>query len=181
MGEIMNEKRICLNQSVLDFMDSKLDCHKSVAVEFGSGWSTPWFAARCHNLITVETDRQWADKVTNELNALEVRNCLMLITSPDPARYRRSMHAKHGGLFDAPADLVLVDCVESCRYEAAVLGWQLLRPNGWLVFDDAQRPRHKPALDWLNSVARVTPTRLEWQPGDIETAKERLALAWAKP
>ena len=52
------EKRICLNKSVLDFMASKME-GDSFVIEYGSGWSTRWFAERCGKLISIETDPKW--------------------------------------------------------------------------------------------------------------------------
>ena len=51
--------------------------------------------------------------------------------------------------------------------------------GGWLLFDDAQRVQHKDSIEWLNKTASV-PSQLVWQPGDIETAVDRLTLAWVK-
>ena len=75
------------------------------------------------------------------------------------------------------ADLILIDCREDLRMAAAKAAWRYIKPGGVIVFDDAQRPRHGPAIDWLTEKAGL-PVPLIWRPGDIETAKERLALAW---
>jgi predicted O-methyltransferase YrrM len=156
MGETMT-KRICLNTSVLEFMAAQLTPQSRV-LEFGSGWSSRWFA----------------EQVRRDLAGSA---CAWYVCEAPATRY---IGAFLGQLPPATLyDLVLVDCLEALRYFAAIWAWTLTRRGGWIVFDDAQRPRHKSAVEWL-TMKMGTSNRLVWQPGDIETAKERLALAWRK-
>lgn len=173
------EKRICLNQSVLDFMAERLaKCRKPLVLEFGSGWSSAWFAARCSELVTVETDMTWFYRVEKDLIQSGHTNWQVVRSDIRPDEYAKRM-AHYAAFTNTPADLILVDCREDLRETAAHLAWQFLKPGGWLVFDDAQRPRHRKTINWLGHRAGVA-TRLEWAEGDIETARERLALAWRK-
>lgn len=170
------DRIICLNKSVLDFMEKNLDPESSVAVEIGSGWSTAWLAKRSDKLISFETDPAWVQKVAIHLRDEQIRNCRVILVRKHPSSFTHDLRSR---LQRRVADLVLVDCYEPLRHYATIAGWSALKRGGWLIFDDAQRARHSSALSWLNEYADHV--RLEWQEGDIETAKERLALAFRKP
>ena len=158
-------KRICLNQSVLDFMDAHLT-PESRALEFGAGYSTPWLAQRCGQLVSYETSPMWYRTAKDECEGMGVD--LRLFVDPKDA-------AGTG-----PYDLALVDCREDLRLAAAKVAWGEVAPGGWLVFDDAQRPKHRAAVMWLSS--RAEPVALGWnESADIPEARKRLALAWRKP
>ena len=169
-------KQICLNQSVLDFMEQALTPSSRV-LEFGSGWSSAWFAKRCEHLVTVETDPAWRRHIIRDLTDRDLQNWDMVEASSTPDAFEDDVRRRVLG--DGQADLVLVDCREDLRIVATRLAWRYLKPGGWIVFDDAQRPRHFGATKWLSDKAGV-PIRLEWSPGDIETATARLAFAWQK-
>ena len=174
MGENMSdEKRICLNRSVLDFMESKLT-PESLVLEFGGGWSSRWFAHRCGELIVIETSSKWARLIHADLGVTRGR-CRIVVPRVG-MNYAIDLNQRLSGV---KADLVLIDCVENLRLAATMFAWPLLKPGGWLLFDDAQRPQHKGSIEWLNKMAS-TPRQLVWQPGDIETATDRLTLAWVK-
>lgn len=163
-------KRICLNKSVLDFMEHVLKQKVApVVLEFGSGWSSAWFAERCDKLVTIETDPKWARLVKDDLNQSGFDNWQMIIGEIPSYQF----------VYYIGADLALIDCREDLRVAAMELAWLLLKIGGWILFDDAQRPQHCDAVFWLSKRAGM-PTRLEWQLGDIESAKERLTLAWQK-
>jgi len=163
-------KRICLNRSVLDFMESKME-EDSYVIEYGSGWSTRWFAERCRKLNSIETDPKWWHKVC--LHAEGVDCEIEVRLTKNVARITNDIPPQI-------ADLILIDCYEIQRHKATMSAWPLLKPGGWILFDDAQRTKHAISVKWLNNVAGK-PVELEWQPGDVESAKPRLTLAWQKP
>jgi predicted O-methyltransferase YrrM len=163
----MNEKRICLNRSVLDFMESILT-PESFVLEIGGGYSTRWFAERCFQLVTVETNAKWRRIIQNEMMAPPYNRC----------------HFTMGSTIETANDwtgfdLALVDCVEGQRHKAARYAWRGIEPGGWLVFDDAQRKQHNGIIGWLTLMCDKY-VGLSWQPGDIESAKERVAIAFQK-
>lgn len=166
-----NEKRICLNQSVLDFMASKINSD-SFVLEFGSGYSSRWFADRCGRLLSIETDAKWANIVREDLVGSDCSYELFAsATTPGVVQKLRRI---------SNADLVLVDSKEDYRQLFSTLGWSVLKRGHWLVFDDAQRERHQKAVRWLSALAGPG-IPLEWKPGDIASAVDRLALAFQKP
>jgi predicted O-methyltransferase YrrM len=154
---------ICLNRSVLDFMDSVIT-PESFVLEFGAGYSTPWFAERC-NVASVETDFEWYEKAASMApNA----NLFHSIESPVFAL----------DLINNSFDLALIDGEAKYRNEFTRAAWPKVKKGGWLVFDDAQRPQHASAVAWLNTF--TDPVELRWSEGDVESAKDRLALAWQR-
>jgi len=160
-------RRICLNRSVLDFMDSKIT-PSSYVLEFGAGWSSLWFAERCRRLVSVESSEEWAHKVNVALTeTYHVARCsVRMMDDPRP--------------LEVEADLVLVDSEEHLRYLHAIAGWRLLKGGGWLVFDDAQRVRHAESIALLKRYGGAC-MHLGWNADfDIPEAKERVALAWQK-
>lgn len=162
-------RTICLNRSVLDFMELKLT-RDSFVIEFGSGWSTRWLADRCGRLLSFETSPEWVERVTADLKGAPCRWDVRLVDDT---------------CLDIPVsnnrvDLVLVDSFERSREMCAMAAWPLLRFGGWLIFDDAQRPMHTPVVRHFNRLAK--PIRLAWdEQHDIPEARERVALAWQKP
>ena len=133
-------KRICLNKSVLDFMSNILkQCSESLVLEFGSGWSSAWFAERCHGLVTVETNPKWAQRVKEDLLESGFNQWEMVESSPHPRQFSTTVIEcmQDYGLDGAYADIVLVDCREDLRMVASRLAWHYLKPGGWIVFDDA--------------------------------------------
>lgn len=157
---------ICLNRSVLDFMAERIG-PEAFVLEFGAGGSSRWFADRCGRLLSVETSPVWAQRVSEDLAGANCDWRVALVTDP-----RAALTGVSG------VDLALVDGVETGRDTCARLAWPLLKSGGWLVFDDAQRERHAGAVAWLSTHGE--PVALRWAPGDVESATERLALAWRK-
>ena len=111
-----------------------------IGLEFGSGRSTLWFAARVSQLVSVEHDKDWHCKVSASLGKKKLGN----------VDYRYLA----GDLADAPAmecairaitdsfkaehfDFVLVDGVyrDICAKEAL----RLIRPGGMLIIDNVNR------------------------------------------
>ena len=156
-------KRICLNRSVLDFM-AAIITPSSFVLEFGAGWSSRWFADRCGRLISIETNDRWWRLVSQDLRGAQAKYELRGTTDNLPD----------------DADLVLIDSSEVLRFDHVQVGWDKVKPGGWLVFDDAQRERHAESVAFMSQFG--VPKRLEWDGRhDIPEARERLALAWRKP
>jgi len=102
-------------------------------VEFGSGGSTLYFAARCGRLVSYEHDENWYRKVSSRLNQLGYEHvdahCFAL---KDP-RYCDHVCS----LADQSIDLVLIDGRR--RAECTWNALPKLKPKGLLVIDNAER------------------------------------------
>lgn len=166
----MSAKQICLNSAVLDFMEERMD-HESRVLEFGSGWSTLWFAQKCGWLCSVETSPLWWRTITDALRERHTQLdwVVELVVQPDEIKVR-----------DSSVDFVLIDCVGHLRTASTKVGWSKLVPGGWLLLDDAQRIQYRDNVAWLTAQAGE-PVRLGWDSErDVPTAKLRETLAWQK-
>jgi SAM-dependent methyltransferase len=110
-------------------------------IEFGSGYSTVWLARRCATLTSLEDDPQWYDRAV-ELIAGEHCNNATLRLEPQTA---------FPGLIadwpDQSIDLVIVDCADrdggASRLRCVDASIRKIRPGGYLVLDDSDRPAYR--------------------------------------
>lgn len=94
--------------------------------EFGSGMSTLWFAERCRQVISVESDSRWHQVVTEQCRAIQN---VRIIHAPSKEDYLGAISTA-GGKFD----LILVDGLY--RRDCLDLARPYLSPSGLLVVDD---------------------------------------------
>ena len=165
-------RQICLNHSILEFMDHNIG-PDSFVLEYGSGWSTLWFAERAGVVLSVETTPFWWRTIYKALDEEGHTNTTIeLVATPsDPL-----------GLTRGEVDLVLVDCHQKYRREAALHGWHYLAQGGYLVFDDAQREQNRETVNMLNKISGHEPEhKFGWTPEkDVESAVERESFVWRK-
>ena len=101
------------------------------ALEFGSGFSTLWFARRCGQLISVEDDAAWHRIVAAQLVAAGLSH----------VDYRHRSEADYCSLADIPEKsqhLVIVD--GSRRNDCARLALEKARPGGYVFLDNSDSP-----------------------------------------
>lgn len=111
-----------------------------VGLEFGSGRSTLWFAARVGKLVSVEHDKEWHAKVSASLVEKKMVNVdyRYLDGDLDNASAMEGAIRSITDSFEAGHfDFVLVDGVyrDICAREAL----RLIRPGGMLVVDNVNR------------------------------------------
>lgn len=107
--------------------------------EYGSGYSTLFFAGRVGSVISVEGDKAWIEKLQPELpaNAI-VRYC------PEDSNgdYCRSI------LVDKQLfDVIIIDGRD--RVNCLKQSITKLSKRGILLLDDAQRSEYKSGIDWV--------------------------------
>ena len=152
-----------LTRGANDFLSSYV-ISSDFGLEFGSGRSTLWFAARISKLVSVEHDKDWHAKVSASLVQQRLANvdyryldvaledfsatemAIREITDPFPA-----------GSFD----FVLVDGVhrDICTREA--LG--LIRPGGILVIDNVNRHLPSNSMSPESRSLEMGPEEGEWE------------------
>lgn len=116
------------------FLDSYIN-HDTVILEFGAGNSIIWFSSKTKNLITIEHDPIWYQKIKSQINT-EIR----LIPRPYNHVYDEFP--------DEFFDFILVDgrdrvkCVESAHKK--------IKPNGILILDNSERERYSAVFNILN-------------------------------
>lgn len=96
-------------------------------VEHGGGGSTLWFAERVKTVTTYEEKQTWADAIREKAP----QNVTVVHSSGTPDKSR---------LFD----LLLIDGepVEN-RGEWLGIARNIIRPGGWVVLDNANRPEYR--------------------------------------
>lgn len=109
-----------------------------VGLEFGSGRSTSWLAARVAHLTSVEHDQSWHNRVSRELKELQVAVDYLFVPRDVPEQQGQdSSYAAVAGRFaDDSLDVALVDGA----YRDACMTRLLpkIRKGGLLVLDNAE-------------------------------------------
>ncbi len=167
----LQDARPWITFPAMEFLRRKLTSSMRV-FEYGSGGSTLFFCTRAADVVSVEHDREWAAKVQGVLAAQRFSNSRLQLVEPqpgtaggsedpaDPAAYISSAELYRGKNFqryveqvdawpNAHFDLILVDgrARPSCLAHAA----PKVRPGGWLVLDNAERPHYQRAAAALDS------------------------------
>jgi len=109
-------------------------------LEFGSGRSTIWFASICKNVVSIEHDKKWVEKVqmdlkSNGLSDKVILKYLPLIQNLEPCDqpYVSINEIK----YDRGFDIVLID--GKLRDHSTLAGLKFLKSNGILIIDDVHR------------------------------------------
>lgn len=124
------------------------------AFEYGSGASTLWLARRCEQVISVEHDAAFAERIRPLLPADRVRFHLV---EPRRGAVNASCRSGRKGYEDCdftdyvhqveshgPIDLLVVD--GRARADCLKVAAQHVRPGGLIVFDNSDRARYQEAL-----------------------------------
>lgn len=121
-----------------DYMEKNPDAR---VLEFGSGASTVWFSKRTENLVSVEHDKYWYDRVRN---ILEEDDCC------NPVNYILKRQQYYNVCNDFPDeffDLILVDGKH--RFKCINRSIRVLKKGGILMIDNAEMKGIKMGLKLL--------------------------------
>jgi predicted O-methyltransferase YrrM len=158
-------------------------------LEYGSGRSTRWFAARTRTLTSVEHAPEWRRRVSRSLRLAGCRNVRLLLVPADERKADDPNKAAYvtarGQTRRARYDYIIVDGLyrDICALSAA----RVLRSGGLLILDNAEwylpADTHspgsvrKPASDvWSRFSCMVSSWRHVWYSnGVFDTA------IWIKP
>jgi hypothetical protein len=104
----------------------QLDLLDKSIFEYGSGNSTRFWAGRCKNLVSVEDNREWYNKVQGNL--------------PDNVEYlfleESQAYIKSINRYSDEFDIIIID--GSHRYECAVEALGKLRSDGFIILDNSE-------------------------------------------
>jgi len=109
-------------------------------IETGSGGSTLFFAEYADQLLSFEHSRKWFNIVDKALEHYD-RRFIELRFDPDYPREG----LRH---IDKDYDIALIDGRGRVRSIASVVGH--IKDGGFLILDNAERPRYRPAVKALN-------------------------------
>lgn len=115
------------NYPAIEFVENHLKPDFQV-FEYGSGYSTQWYAARVARTIAVESDPNWYGKLRDRLMA----NAAIFLIE-DEEKYA----AKIWDYPDCSFDVVVVDGIN--RNRCAMHSISKLKPTGFIIFDNTDR------------------------------------------
>lgn len=117
------------------FLEEKINNREiKTVLEFGSGASTLFFASKELNVISIEHDKEWYDKIQDELKNrnLSINNYLLL---------ERPYNNICETLKDEKFDLVFIDGRD--RVLCAESSFLLVKKGGYLILDNDERSEYK--------------------------------------
>jgi hypothetical protein len=136
-------------ESSLPWLDAFLRKKGCRIFEYGSGASTRWLAERCAYMRSVEHDKAWWGRADGALKVWDPETkCVFL--RPLDHTYETAIWEQEGASFD----LVIVDGRR--RVECVKTAKQFVKHGGYLVLDDSQRERYKPAWGMLSQWSSET-------------------------
>jgi predicted O-methyltransferase YrrM len=115
-------------------------------LELGAGRSTPWFARRAGRVISLEDNEFWHDWVVERLALDGLANVDLRL------RPVEAFADEIETLPDRAFDLVVMDFLESpdvTRTDVLKSAMERVRPGGYLLLDDSDRPGYAAAFDLL--------------------------------
>jgi predicted O-methyltransferase YrrM len=147
-------------------------------LELGAGRSTVWFAPRAGRVLSFEDNEFWVGQTRDRLRELG-RDNVDLRQLPVEA-----FAAEVDGLPDASFDLVVVDFLESptvTRIDVLKPAMKKVRPGGYLLLDDSDRPGYTEAFDLLEGwrFRKFVGVKDEW-PEACETGVFRRPAGFAE-
>ncbi len=124
--------------SFTEFIKTRLD-KKMEVFEYGSGYSSIFYAKRVKNLVTVEYNKDWVAKIKSLLPS----NTQLIFEELD-----------YGGKYcnvinktEKKYDLVIIDGRD--RVNCIMHSVNHVKVNGLIVLDDSDRKNYKPGVEFL--------------------------------
>jgi predicted O-methyltransferase YrrM len=134
-----------------------------VCLEFGSGRSTLWFAARVGQLTSAEHNPAWHGKISAQLTERKVSNVTYLLfdepdveLAPEPSQYLGVIDS----CSDNSVDFALVDGLY--RAQCAMRLVAKIRPGGLLVIDNVNRYLPSHSISPLSRTVVQGPATASW-------------------
>ncbi len=124
-----------MSYAMIALLDERLDAGHTL-FEFGSGFSTRFFAERVGRVVSVEYDPQWFERVRAELPG----HCTLIQQAEDTDGDFCRVASRQGVDFD----VIVVDGRD--RVNCVKQSVDHLSPAGVMLLDDSDRPKYQPAL-----------------------------------
>jgi SAM-dependent methyltransferase len=115
-------------------------------LELGAGRSTPWFARRAGQVLSFEDNEYWAEQTGNRLREIGLENVELRQLAVE------AFADEVDALPNAAFQLVVVDFLEAptvTRIDVLKPAMQKVRPGGFLLLDDSDRPGYAEAFELL--------------------------------
>ena len=169
MGTKLPDKPL-LTPPALAFLEGILT-PESCVFEWGSGGSTVWLAGLVGELVSVEHNKNWFRLVNEALKAdgLDAR-----LWRLPPHRITEPMQTYPDNYWD----VVLVDGLDSERCDCVEVARRKVRDGGWLMLDDSQWRKLRPAVRMMRGWRRQDERgRMRWGP---HPGRKKMATFWQK-
>lgn len=124
-----------MNYPVVKLLDQRFSTDFNL-FEFGSGYSTHFYAKRCGSVVSVEYDRQWYDVINKDMP----ENVSLLFQEKDVDGYYCRLIAEQGKRFD----VVVVDGRD--RVNCVKQSLPCLTERGVIILDDSHRDKYKEGI-----------------------------------
>jgi predicted O-methyltransferase YrrM len=136
-----------LTEGAIEFLESYLKEKPNAKIlEFGSGASTVWLAAKCGLLISVDHSQKWHEIVKNEIHHSGKNKHVKLLLRERP------YFTLANKFQDEYFDLVLIDGRD--RVGCIQASIPKLKPGGILLLDNSERPRYTSGIKLMDSWKR---------------------------
>ncbi len=147
-----NNKNICLEQELpwftygaINWLEKNMPPQAKI-FEWGSGGSTLFFARRSSSVVTIENNPDWYNKINQIIKNENITNGeLKLMSVNQPSNYVKAID-QYG---DRYFDLISVDGSE--RNDCLIKAQAKLKPGGYLILDNAERPDYQIGISSLAS------------------------------
>ena len=127
--------------SFIEFCTPRLKSNFKI-FEFGSGNSTMWFSKLTANVISVEHDLEWYNKV--KIFTQDVRNLEYFHKDELNGEYSSFV-----GKYEDEFDIIVIDGRD--RINCALNSLNALKPDGVIIWDNSDRHEYKEGYDFLIS------------------------------
>lgn len=126
-----------MNYPTIEFLEERLNKDLTM-FEFGSGYSTSFYAKYCNKVTSIEYDKNWLEVIKTNLP----ENANLIYTEKDiDGKYCRSIKET-----SKKYDVVVVDGRD--RVNCVKQGLDCLTENGVLLLDDSHRERYAEGLEY---------------------------------
>ncbi|MEP3266523.1 MAG: class I SAM-dependent methyltransferase [Hyphomicrobiales bacterium] len=129
-------------------------------IEFGSGRSTKWFASKVGKLISIEHNKEWFDKVSDELAASKIANIEYRhrhAANPDTPQETEAYLDVFDELEDETVDVIFVDGI--FRDECALKAINKVKPGGVILIDN---------VNWFLPSQSISPCSRSIEDGPLD-------------
>jgi len=131
-----NEPIPWLTYPFIDFITPRLSNQLTV-FEFGAGNSTFFYAKRVKEVFSVEHNRDWYNKISNE-----IKGNVNLIYKEVDDEYPKVIQS-----FNKKFDIIIIDAEE--RVNCIKNSLDALNDSGVIILDDSERIEYKEGIDFL--------------------------------
>lgn len=117
-----------MNYPFLEFIKGRLNKNQNL-FEYGSGYSTVFFAERIKSVTSVEYDKDWYEKAKELTKSFPNTKILFQELNQDYPRTINKTNQKY--------ELIIIDGRN--RVKSAINSFEHLAPNGVIILDDSSR------------------------------------------